>query len=375
MSCGRSEFAPDGAEPPLTRLPGGVSSDVYRVDLPSGPVCVKKVLAKLNVSADWRAPVERIHSEAAWFRFAARIVPGRAPTVLAEDPTAHLFVMNYFDPANYPCWKTLLRDGVVDPAFAGRVGETIAHIHRASAGSMAVQNEFATHDFFMALRIEPYLLTAAKAHPDLAERIHEIAHRLDRARIALMHGDLSPKNILVGREGPVILDAETACYGDPAFDLAFCLNHLLLKCVWKPAHLRDYCKSFDLVARDLSFTRRLGRRGGARGARGPVACSTSAGADRRKISRRISDGIPAIATSCARLRAIIWLGPNLRFLESGRTGKCALARADSLNRGGASPRACLWPIASTGSCFTSTFGSSFLVHAANSRQIPSGSKK
>ena len=42
----------------------------------------------------------------------------------------------------------------------------------------------------------------------------------------------SPKNILLGPGGPVFLDAECACIGDPAFDLAFCLNHFLLKCLW-----------------------------------------------------------------------------------------------------------------------------------------------
>jgi len=244
----------DGASPWLTRLPGGVSSDVYRVDQLAGPVCVKKVLPKLNVSADWRAPVERVHSEAAWFRFAGLIVPGFVPTVLAEDLTSHLFVMNYFDPATHPCWKNLLRDGIVDPAFAACVGGIIARIHRASAGSKALQEQFATQDFFMALRIDPYLLTAAKAHPDRAMRIREIADELAAARIALMHGDLSPKNILVGPDGPVILDAETACYGDPAFDLAFCLNHLLLKCVWKPVHINGYCVSFAAL-RDAYLSR------------------------------------------------------------------------------------------------------------------------
>jgi aminoglycoside phosphotransferase (APT) family kinase protein len=240
----RLGIVPDGVSPPLTRLPGGVSSDVYRLDLPTGPVCVKKVLAKLNVTADWRAPVERVHSEAAWFRFADQIMPGHVPTVSAEDRDSHLFVMNYFDPATHPCWKNLLRDGIVDPAIAANVGEIIARIHRASAGSNIVQDQFATQDFFMALRIDPYLLTAANAHADRAARIRGIARELGRARIALMHGDLSPKNILVGPGGPVILDAETACYGDPAFDLAFCLNHLLLKCIWKPAHTKDYCASF-----------------------------------------------------------------------------------------------------------------------------------
>ena len=176
--------------------------------------------------------------------FRGRVAPGKVPTVLAEDRASHLFVMNYFDPASHPCWKNLLRDGIVDPAFGAKVGETIVRIHRASAGSKAVQEQFANDDFFMALRIDPYLLTAANAHPDMAARIREIAGELGRARIALMHGDLSPKNILVSQDGPVILDAETACYGDPAFDLAFCLNHLLLKCVWKPAHTKAYGASF-----------------------------------------------------------------------------------------------------------------------------------
>jgi aminoglycoside phosphotransferase (APT) family kinase protein len=240
-------IVPDGANPSLVRLPGGVSSDVYRIDLASGPVCVKQVLAKLNVSADWRAPVERVHSEAAWFRFAGKIVPGNVPMVLAEDRSSHLFVMNYFDPVTHPCWKTQLHDGIVDPSVAAKVGEIIARIHQASAGSKAVQDEFAVYDYFMALRIDPYLLTTAKAHPDRADRIREIAGSLAHARIALMHGDLSPKNILVGPDGPIILDAETACYGDPAFDLAFCLNHLLLKCVWNPAHTKDYCATFTAL--------------------------------------------------------------------------------------------------------------------------------
>jgi len=38
----------------------------------------------------------------------------------------------------------------------------------------------------------------------------------------------------VGPSGPVLLDAECAWYGDPAFDLAFCLNHLLLKRLPRP---------------------------------------------------------------------------------------------------------------------------------------------
>ena len=34
---------------------------------------------------------------------------------------------------------------------------------------------------------------------------------------------------MLGPEGPILLDSECAWWGDPAFDLAFCLNHLLIK--------------------------------------------------------------------------------------------------------------------------------------------------
>jgi Ser/Thr protein kinase RdoA (MazF antagonist) len=63
-----------------------------------------------------------------------------------------------------------------------------------------------------------------------------------------VHGDVSPKNILVGARGPIFLDAECSWYGDPAFDLAFLLNHLLLKCVWRPQWRARYLAAFRAAA-------------------------------------------------------------------------------------------------------------------------------
>ena len=66
---------------------------------------------------------------------------------------------------------------------------------------------------------------------------------------ALVHGDISPKNILVGPRGPIIIDAECAWYGDPAFDVAFCLNHLLLKCIWNPSAKSELISAFDTMVK------------------------------------------------------------------------------------------------------------------------------
>ena len=54
---------------------------------------------------------------------------------------------------------------------------------------------------------------------------------LDRAfpAHALVHGDFSPKNILISDTKVVIIDWEVAWFGDPAFDAAFLLSHLYLK--------------------------------------------------------------------------------------------------------------------------------------------------
>ena len=117
----------------LVPLTGGVSSDVFRADIPSGPICVKRALPKLKVAADWRAPVERNRWEVEWMRIAATIVPAAVPEILGEDRESGCFAMAYLPPERYPVWKALLRDGVVDRATAAAVGDALGRIHAATA--------------------------------------------------------------------------------------------------------------------------------------------------------------------------------------------------------------------------------------------------
>ncbi|MGH8722339.1 MAG: phosphotransferase family protein, partial [Burkholderiales bacterium] len=128
------------------------------------------------------------------------------------------------------------------------VGARLARIHAATADDRRMAAEFATDAGFHAIRLEPYLLATARRHADLAPQLQRLAERTAATRTALVHGDVSPKNILVGAQGPVFLDAECAWYGDPAFDLAFCLNHLLLKCLWVPEAADRFLACFDALA-------------------------------------------------------------------------------------------------------------------------------
>ena len=233
--------------PPAQPLTGGVSSDIWRVDLACGPVCVKRALPRLRVAQLWEVPTTRNAYERLWMQTAASIIPGSAPRILACDDTG-FFAMEYLDGAHYPLWKEQLRDGHVDPAFAASVGARLARIHSGTAGRPDTAARFATDANFHAIRLEPYLVATARVHADLAAPLHALVERTAGTRLALVHGDVSPKNILAGPQGPVFLDAECAWYGDPAFDLGFCLNHLLLKCLWRPASATKYLECFDALA-------------------------------------------------------------------------------------------------------------------------------
>jgi aminoglycoside phosphotransferase (APT) family kinase protein len=147
-------------------------------------------------------------------------------------------------------WKAQLLRGEVRVATAAAVGELLGTLHAASAGDAALAAEFATDDNFHALRIEPYLLATAAAHPGLGDVLQGIAERTATTHLALVHGDVSPKNILVGPSGPVLLDAECAWHGDPAFDLAFCANHLLLKSLVVPGRRTELLRSARVLAEE-----------------------------------------------------------------------------------------------------------------------------
>ena len=232
-----------------TPLAGGVSSDIWRLEAGGGAVCVKRALAKLRVADDWRAPVDRNLYEWRWFETVGARFPDRVPKTIALDEARGVFAMEFLPAEDHPLWKARLLAGRADPAFAAQVGEGIGRIHAATARDPAMAARFPTDALFHALRLDPYLLATARRRPEVAPAIEALAARTAATHLALVHGDVSPKNILIGPRGPVFLDAETAWYGDPAFDLAFCLNHLLLKALVAPEARADLRASFDALSR------------------------------------------------------------------------------------------------------------------------------
>ncbi len=217
-------------------LTGGVASDIARVDLNGRFCCVKFALEKLKVAEDWRAPVHRNAAEYAWLTVVSAIAPASVPKLHGRSDRLNGFAMEYLDASQTELWKTRLLTGTPDPRDAAVVGALLGRIHAATSRPDFDRGPFHNQHDFWALRLDPYLIFTAARHPSLAAPLTALADRLHAADIALIHGDVSPKNIFLRDATPILLDAECATMGDPCFDVAFCLNHLVLKAVHRPGH-------------------------------------------------------------------------------------------------------------------------------------------
>lgn len=221
-------------------LTGGVASDIALVEAGSKRFCVKLALPKLKVAADWHAPVHRNAAEYAWLKDAARIVPEGAVRLFGRSERLHGFAMEFLEGDDVYLWKDALLQGRAPEGEAAKVGDALGRIHKASSQPDFPTDAYQNRDDFWALRIEPYITYTAGQHPDLAEPLTELAEMLYEGNAVLVHGDVSPKNILLRDKRPILLDAECATMGDPSFDLSFCLNHIILKALHVPGCFDTY---------------------------------------------------------------------------------------------------------------------------------------
>lgn len=221
-------------------LSGGVASDIAKVTAADQSYCVKFALPKLRVKADWFAPVERNYAEYCWLKTVADISPASSLKLYGHSKDDHGFAMEFLSGDETYLLKQKLFDGegVVKEAMA--IGALLGRIHHTSSRAEFDRSPFHNHDDFYAIRIEPYLVFTAERYPSLKEKMRAMADELYEAKAVLIHGDVSPKNIMFSKGHPYILDAECATMGDPAFDLAFCMNHFILKAIFVPSCRQKY---------------------------------------------------------------------------------------------------------------------------------------
>ncbi|WP_254546833.1 phosphotransferase family protein [Halomarina pelagica] len=235
-------------------LGGGVSNAVVRVDAGAESYVLKQPHPNLRVADDWPADVSRVHNEAAAARAYADVVERAGiddvvvPEVVFESREDHVIVVTCA-PDEATMWKRDLLAGRVDAGVAASLGRFLGTAHRLAAGTDDVRASFRDKTPFDQLRVDPYHRTTADRHPDLAEPVLAEAERVLAADRTLVHGDYSPKNVLVA-DDLWVLDFEVAHWGDPAFDAAFMLNHLFIKSI----HVADARAALRRSA--LAFWRR-----------------------------------------------------------------------------------------------------------------------
>lgn len=214
----------------MSPLTGGVSSEIYRINDGKRTFVVKRALKKLKVEADWYADTSRNAYEQAYLSYVESLSPGAVPAIIGSNPETGYFCMEFLD--GFKNWKSDLLGRVFETSLAVKAGSLLGRIHQTSWDDPVVPRTFDAMENFDQLRIDPYLRATAGKHGELSATILNEADRLRQSRQCLIHGDYSPKNMLHKDGRLVVLDCEVACHGDAAFDLAFLLNHLLLKALF-----------------------------------------------------------------------------------------------------------------------------------------------
>ncbi|MCK9922327.1 aminoglycoside phosphotransferase family protein [Frankia sp. AgPm24] len=220
-------------------LAGGVSNDVVVVRAPGFDAVVKRALSRLRVTEEWLADPARLGTEGRALRLAGRLAPGVVPAVI--DLAGGYLVIERA-PRTWRTWKQDLLAATVDVAVAERLGRVLGRWQRATAGDGDVAGAFGDVTAFGQLRVDPFHRTVAGRHPDLADPIHQTIEIMAANRTCLVHGDYTPKNVLVGSAATDlwVIDWEVAHVGDPTFDPAWTVGHLLLKSVHRPAAAPAY---------------------------------------------------------------------------------------------------------------------------------------
>jgi 5-methylthioribose kinase len=228
-------------------LAGGVSSRTVWVDFRDRPAWVlKQALPRLRVQMEWFSDPRRVHCEALGLRTLQELLPaGSVPRFLFEDRECHLLAMEAV-PEPHANWKSMLLAGNLESKYIDQFAVLLASLHRqAWLRRVDLAGEFSDRTYFETLRLEPYYRCSAQQCEAARPFLHQLIANTLRRSHTLVHGDYSPKNILVREGRLVLLDHEVIHWGDPAFDVGFALTHLLSKAHHCREHREAFCQSAE----------------------------------------------------------------------------------------------------------------------------------
>jgi len=210
-------------------LTGGVSNIVLAITTSNKKLVLKQALAELKVAEKWEADQRRAIVEANAIALFHKLSPDQVPNLVFLDPDRFILILDRV-PVGSTVWKTDLLDGVINPDVAGVLGKTLAQWHNFGESNKEARLQFMEDSLFEQLRVDPFYRFVAAKNEFLKPIIKKLISELEGDKTTIVHGDFSPKNIMVGMDEQVyILDFEVTHVGNPVFDLAFLLAHLLCK--------------------------------------------------------------------------------------------------------------------------------------------------
>lgn len=217
------------SHPLVEILTGGISNVVLAITGEGKDLVLKQALPELKVKTRWVADRRRTLVEARAIQVLHALTPTNVPELFDVDPERFILLLERA-PRTTTNWKEDLLAGVIHPEIGAELGSILGQWHKTSSGDTAILNEFNEDLLFEQLRINPFYRTLVTKHKNIAFRIGALIEELENSKLCLVHGDFSPKNILVTQNSrPIVLDFEVAHTGNPVFDLAFLLGHLLCK--------------------------------------------------------------------------------------------------------------------------------------------------
>ncbi len=217
--------------PNVRILAGGVSNKTVLVERKADPdLVIKQALAKLRVKEDWFSDPSRIHREAEGIRLLEKVAPaGMIPPLIFEDEQHHVLGMAAV-PEPHVNWKHDLLAGKIDKGVVRQFAQCLGAIHSSfDIDQYPDDGIIQGLDFFESLRLEPYYLFSGEQVPGARAFMQQLVAETRNIKRSLVHGDYSPKNVLVQDRKMVLLDHEVIHLGDPAFDVGFSMTHLLSK--------------------------------------------------------------------------------------------------------------------------------------------------
>ena len=228
----------------IERLTGGVSCEVYKVKTINNIYCIKRALPKLLVKKDWYVKTNRIKYEYLWLKHCKKLLPKSIPKVYKFDEKSNFLILEYLNEKKFLNLKIEFLKGKINHKLINKISKNLSIIHNNSM-KKNIEKKFSPNFInFYDLRLDAYFNEVKRVHPNLSLFVNNINKQYKKNRITLVHGDMSPKNILFYKNEIKFLDAETSNFGDPVFDVVFFTNHLLIKSIYLPNKKSQFLKAY-----------------------------------------------------------------------------------------------------------------------------------